>query len=865
MPHASGTPQRVAVESSVLVNWDRQRQSKPRYLQALMSRYPFLTAWLSLAWILNAWTSPPTRANTDQPVAEVPGVRLEIVVDSPRIATPTAIDVDTEGRIYVIACHTHFRPANYDGPEFDEILIFDADGSNRRVFYNRTRTTMQILLGADGWVYLAQRDRIIRIRDTDGDGVADIEEDVATLDTIADYPHNGLSGLAWHPDGDLVFALGENFGKDWTLSASDGSLATGRGEGGVFRCSPDGKLLRRIARGFWNPFGLHVRDDGIILAADNDPGDRPPCRLLHVVEGADFGFQYVYGSAPVHPFVAWNGELRGTLGMVTASGEGPCAVVELGGGVMIPSWSDRTIDYYPLHWNGATLTSERKRLVRGHQAFRPVGMACGRHGEFYIADWGSESYEVNGLGRIWKMTIDRSQADWIQSDRDPKNDTVRLAAALREGTHSLSTKELVEQIRGRDRYLSDAALAALSRSVRDWSSQQWQPLSTDERLWGLVALRRENLNDPKWVDLFWNDSNPEIRFECLRWISDAVFTQYLPQVEAMLEQPDLSYRLFEAVVAASNTLRGKPNAGITDAEPWVVRILDPMVSPTVKRYGLRLIPPSHPKLSEQFLTNLLDGMGTGVADAPDLAIEIVRSLAMTRSEGTPQALLQIATDPQRSERVRAEALAGLVGRCSPGQRQAVEALLHADAPQVRAEASRVLLDRSNLHLAKWENAAQLMQALDRLPGNPNAEAGRRVFFHTGSVSCSQCHRYDGRGGVVGPDLTLVSRQGTRDQLLQSIVEPNRDVAPQYYATLLELEDGGTFTGILLRSAGYEIYRNTSGDEVTFQKTQIAARKQLTSSLMPHGLADQMTLDELRDLLAFLAADPMKPNATETAR
>ena len=52
--------------------------------------------------------------------------------------------------------------------------------------------------------YLAERDRILRVKDSDADGVGDVEENLAVLDTVADYPHNGLSGMAWHPSGGLV-------------------------------------------------------------------------------------------------------------------------------------------------------------------------------------------------------------------------------------------------------------------------------------------------------------------------------------------------------------------------------------------------------------------------------------------------------------------------------------------------------------------------------------------------------------------------------------------------------------------------------------------------------------------------------------
>ncbi|MCU0710286.1 MAG: hypothetical protein MUF23_18570 [Pirellula sp.] len=815
-----------------------------------------LQRWIPLWLVFSMGTHVFALAQEKRELATAvaPGVRLERIVEAPDIVTPTGIDVDVDGNLYVIACHTHFRPASYEGPGADEVLVFDANGKGRRVFYNRTKTTMQVRCGPDGWVYLAQRDRILRVRDTDNDGIADTEEPLATLDTITDYPHNGLSGLAWHPDGDLLFSLGENFGKDWILTAQDGSEVRGRGEGGVFRCTKDGRSLRRIARGFWNPFGMLARKDGLILAADNDPGDRPPCRLLHVVEGADFGFQYVYGNAPIHPFVAWNGELRGTLGMVTACGEGPCAVVELGGGVLIPSWSDRTIDYYPLHWNGASLTSERQLIVEGNDSFRPVGMVQASPNQYFIADWGSESYEVNGLGRIWKMTIDPALADWIQAEGDAENDAVRLANQLRDGTVAPSMEQLLDWIRGEDRYLADAALHALALQMSASHSKDdlYRVLSerpARDRAWALVALRRIHFENPEWVKRFWNDPDPEVRFECLRWISDAVFIDFLDEAESLLHQTGLSYPLFEAAVATVNTLKGNPSAGITDAEYWLTRVLDPNASEALTRYALRLIPANHPKLTSDWLFQRVKDAG------PELATELVRTLALQKSESASDQLLEVASNQLLPDQLRADALAGLCGLYEARHEEAIQKLQKDIFPVVRQEAKRVLRVRSQQAPNPVKDVTEMIRTLDQTSAPGDVFAGRRLFFHTGAISCSQCHRYQGRGGVVGPDLTFIARQGTRDQILRSIMEPNHDVAPQYYATLLELDDGGTFTGILLRSAGYEVYRDAQGKEVVFQKDQIVSRKQLRSSLMPHGLIEFLTVEELRDLLAFLTTDP----------
>lgn len=814
---------------------------------------------LALAAV-SAPVQPPPKA-PDVP-AEVPpqiellqpGVKLTLLAEHPDLVTPTGIDVDDKGNIWLAACHTHFRPEGYTGPEHDEILVFDSNGKGRRVFYNKTDATMHVECGPDGWIYLAERDRILRVRDSNGDGVGDVEENLATLDSVADYPHNGLSGMAWHPDGGLVFSLGENFGKDWTLTARDGSKASGRGEGGVFRCTADGKSMRRIARGFWNPFGLLVRQDGEMFAAENDPGSRPPCRLLNIVEGADYGFQWVYGSAPVHPFVAWNGELRGTLGMVHPSGEGPCAIVELGGGVLIPSWSNHCIDYFPLTRQGAGYTAQRIELLRGSDFFRPVCMAPGPDGAFYLTDWVFSSYPIHGRGRLWKLEIDRAGATWMKPASDPLTDEAGLARDLREGRKVLATTRLLELARGSDPYLADAALSALARASASWTPDTLKAMPARDRVWAFVALRRVDLNDEKWVRAFLGDPDPELRFECLRWIADAVLTGFMPEVEALLSDPSLDFRLFEAVLAAWNTLRGDPGAGVTNPDVLVERILNVKTPARLKGYALRLAPPTHKKLAVPLLRGLL------AAGDPVLSLEVVRTLVARSADDARTVLAEIATDESQAAGLRAEAIVGLAVSPAPEHQALLGKLASSDNSAIRDEARRALRFTEQDRYFKpgadrpaFGDAAAWLKRIDSLPGRANADTGRRIFFHSKVALCATCHRHSGRGNVVGPDLSLVARQGDRAAILRSILEPQREVAPQFYPTLLKLKDGTDFTGILLRSSSVDVFRDLTGKERTFQKADIVQRTDLKTSLMPPGLVASLTDAELRDLLAFLTS------------
>ena len=234
-------------------------------------------------------------AFAEAPKSEDDRLVMELFAEHPQIMTPTGIDVDANGRVFVAESHTHFRPDDYDGPEKDRILIFedtDGDGKADRktVFHEGYTHIMDIEFNRDGALYVATRMNIHRMRDTTGDNRADKIEPIVRMETTGTYPHNGLSGLAFGFDGRLHFGLGENLGHKYTLVGKDGKRLSGGGEGGsTYHVGANGAGLRRVSTGWWNPYGMCVDAFGRVFGTDNDPGASPPCRLIQVVEDGDYG------------------------------------------------------------------------------------------------------------------------------------------------------------------------------------------------------------------------------------------------------------------------------------------------------------------------------------------------------------------------------------------------------------------------------------------------------------------------------------------------------------------------------------------------------------------------------------------------
>jgi uncharacterized repeat protein (TIGR03806 family) len=133
------------------------------------------------------------------------------------------------------------------------------------------------------------------------------------------------------------------------------------------------------------------------------------------------------------------------------------------------------------------------------------------------------------------------------------------------------------------------------------------------------------------------------------------------------------------------------------------------------------------------------------------------------------------------------------------------------------------------------------------------EAGRKAFRDTG---CIQCHRFEGEGGSVGPDLAGVGRRLAPRELLESILEPSKVIADDYASTLIETDDGSVVSGRIEREDDkVVVLRPGSGEPLTVEKSKVVQRRRSELSNMPLGVVNVLQKAQVLDLLAYLISDP----------
>jgi putative heme-binding domain-containing protein len=133
----------------------------------------------------------------------------------------------------------------------------------------------------------------------------------------------------------------------------------------------------------------------------------------------------------------------------------------------------------------------------------------------------------------------------------------------------------------------------------------------------------------------------------------------------------------------------------------------------------------------------------------------------------------------------------------------------------------------------------------------DSQRGKAVF----QQRCQSCHRLGNDGFAVGPDLAG-ARNGGKEKLLINILDPNREVPPNYFGYVVETQDGDSHSGLIVNETASSVtVRQPLGLEVVVSRSQITKMQASKLSLMPEGLEEGLTNQELADLVDFIFTDP----------
>jgi len=252
-----------------------------------------------------------------------------------------------------------------------------------------------------------------------------------------------------------------------------------------------------------------------------------------------------------------------------------------------------------------------------------------------------------------------------------------------------------------------------------------------------------------------------------------------------------------------------------------------------------------------------------VASEPaDLQLAAVRSLLALPSDVAAKELLVPARWSALSPNTRSVVLATMLA-----QARHVRVLLEAIETKQLAENVLTRAQRESLRKHSdssiRERAQQLFTAAetgDRMNAYERSHAALALSGHPANghkvfaTHCASCHRLDGEGHNVGPDLFGIRNQ-PKESILLHIVNPNYEIAAGFNSCTIECKDGRDLTGLIIGDSPASVtLRQAQGIEETIPRSAITRLSVSQMSLMPEGLEVGMSQQELADLLACLKGE-----------
>ena len=792
-------------------------------------------------------------------MAVAKGFEVNLFADEkkfPQLVNPVQLQVDGKGKLWAAVWHTYpkWEPLK---PMNDALIILhddDGDGKADRV---TEFAKVQNPLGFEFWnggVLVTCPPEIIFLKDTDGDGVADVR--IVMLQGLdSSDTHHGANNLIYGPDGGIYWQSGvfmvHNHEHPWGSSLQTGASA-------MYRFDPRRFTIAMHAPNSPNPHGISFDRWGYHYATDGTGGRayqvRPdskgfkmaellkkevrPVTANEVVSSTHFP-ESMQGDFLICNVIGFLGIKHYHLERNTNTG----AV-----------WGEPAGDELTVMKTNAdgTKTEDKSRgfLMSGDKNFRPSDAIFGADGALYVADWhnaiiGHMQHNVRDPnrdhehGRIYRVTAKGRplQAPVAIADQP----IPALLENLKHPTDGVRHRTRVE-LSARD---SKQVIAA----TQTWM-KQFDPTKQGDAHHLLEALwlhQQHNLRNLDLLGQVLKSPEPHAR------IAAATVQHLWFNVEASTHGGIIA-GLQEAAAQKSGILSDTP-------ELTTIRIA---TVPEKMMYDVKQLavkPGKKVKLTfanPDFMPHNILLVKPGKAD------EIGLKAMALGAKGFDVAFVPESSDILWASKLVDHGKEQVIDFTAPKTEGAYPYLCSFPGHHLIMRGVLIVAENPAEFLAKnpepvtkiteWK-LSDLADDLKRVGQHRNFARGQQLFT---SLACAQCHQLGKEGVAFGPSLSDVVKKykGDAKLVLQEILEPSKSIEEKYRNVTLELGDENSPSGLILAEDATTVTIQpgpTAAQVQKVAKSAIKSRKASALSLMPAGLLNTLDKEQILDLLAYLLA------------
>lgn len=820
-------------------------------------------------------------------IQTLPDFRVELlhVVNKSDEGSWVSMTVDPQGR--VIACDQNgglFRltPSKLgsSGDSPVEKLSYDIGGAHGLLYAFKSLYVMvNESKGKQG---------LWRLRDTTGKGDFGTPELLRRIDGGGEHgPHAIVAG----PDGKSLYVICGNHTKlpehmeqsraprlwdedqiverMWDANGhARGILAPG---GYICRTDPDGKTFEMVSHGYRNAYDFAFNELGDIVTYDSDmewdagaPWYRPT-RICLATSGSELGWRSGSGKWPTY--------YPDSLPALVDIGPGSPTGLESGRNAKFPAKYQRAIfandwtygTMYAIHLvpEGGAYRTEREEFLSGKPLPLTDMVVNPKDGALYFAIGGRRTQSA-----VYRVTYSGAEKTAPVSARAATAEIKlrrKLEALHLEGTGPSAVGQAWPHLGHPDRWVRFAARVAVERQPVDtWikqASAETRPLAVIEVTIALAHHRAK---------------------EHAAMLLDKLGAIDMAKADDALRLAVL--RAYELVVIRmgplDSALRAKAIARLDALFPAVSFDLNRELASTL----IALDSPSAVAKTLQLL-----------ATARDTDVRYASDALLSRNTGYADAFAKAAnTRPNQQQIAYAYALRVAKAGWSPALSKSYFSWFPTTAPWQGGNSFRGFLENFRKEALANVTDATERAALDQLssrkiglvvqdypaPKGPGRDysvddvvkivgtglhdrdfANGRNLFH--STTCFSCHRFDGTGGGLGPDLTAAGSRFSARDLIENIVEPSKVISDQYGSEQVTMDNGAVLIGRAYVDGDrlHVVYdpRNPDEKEVV-ELSRVKSRQPYPVSFMPTGLLNALNPEEVQDLLAYIlsAGNPKAP-------